>query len=923
MLYGRLAEQTAIDTLLGRIRQGRSGSLVIVGEPGIGKTALLEYAAAHSDGMRVLRGTGVESEAELAFASLHLLLGPVLDRLGRLPDPQRTALSGALGLGPAGPGDRFLIALAVLSLLSELAEERPLVCLLDDVQWLDRASATALEFVARRLEGEGVAMLFATRDSGPAFGTPGVPEMRLSGLDSDASAALLAERMDERPAHPDREAILAQARGNPLALIELPAVSASGEPYDLPGLAPIPVTSRLQDVFGHQVRSLPAATQTLLLAAAANDTGDLAPLLRAGAALGTGIGDLACAEQSGLITLTTGKLVFRHPLVRAAIYHGAPRSQRMTVHSALADAFGETGDAARRAWHRAAATIETDEDVASDLEAAATSAAALGGHAAVAAACERAAQLSEDATAATRRLTLACEAAAMAGEPDRAVELAARAIDQADQAERANDRAVDPLLRARLSHVRGSAYFALGSLREAHAVLTAVAATITDDPVRAFWMLTEALHAAWQLPLDPAMLASTIDAFATLSLPDDHPLMSLVWLLRWCTAMPTGRDPGGFEPLADVIARAGTAGRSDGPRGLTEVAACALVVGRDAVAAEVTESLIADSRNRGIMGWLPAGLTYLATAEMCLGEHRSALVHGVEALRTAQDTGQHKWVNHASGPLAYLAALQGDERRCREYAGTAMAPLAADLAQPAAAWAQTALALLDLGLGRPEDAYRQFEALISGPARFMVGVVRSAPDHVEAAVRSGHPERAAAPLDRFAAWAAQMCQLWADALLARCRALTAPDTQAERHYETALKYHQDDSRPFDHARTQLVYGEWLRRMRRKNEAGAQLSAALATFSELDAGPWRDRALTELRASGAANASADARQRPDVFAVLTPQEFQIIQLAARGMSNRDIAAQLFLSTRTVAYHLYKAYPKLGIAGRTEIPGLLKS
>ncbi|HEX6518640.1 MAG TPA: AAA family ATPase [Streptosporangiaceae bacterium] len=922
MLYGRLAEQSVIDTLLGRARQGRSGSLVIVGEPGIGKTALLDYAAAHSDGMRVLRGTGIESEAELAFASLHLLLGPVLDRLNRLPDPQRTALSGALGLGPAGPGDRFLIALAVLSLLSELAEERPLVCLLDDVQWLDRASATALEFVARRLEGEGVAMLFATRDSGPAFGSPGVPEMRLEGLDGGASAALIAEHGGGLPS-PAREAILAEARGNPLALIELPAVSAPGEPHGLPGLAPIPVTSRMQDVFGHQVRSLPAATQTLLLAAAANDTGDLAPLLRAGAVLGAGIGDLACAEQSGLITLTTGKLVFRHPLVRAAIYHGAPRSQRMAVHSALAGAFSDGGDAARRAWHRAAATIGPDEDVASDLERAATSAAALGGHAAVAAACERAAQLSEDATAATRRLTLACEAAAMAGEPGWAVELAARATDQADQAG-------DPLLRARLSHVRGSAYFALGSLREAHAVLTAVAATITDDPVRAFWMLTEALHAAWQLPLDPALLASTVDAFGTLSLPDDHPLMSMVWLLRWCTAMPTGRDTSGFEPLADVVARAGTAGRSDGPRGLTEVAACALVVGRDALAAEVTESLIADSRNRGIMGWLPAGLTYLATAEMCLGEHRSALVHGVEALRAAQDTGQHKWVNHASGPLAYLAAVQGDERRCREHAATAMAPLATDLAQPAAAWAQIALALLDLGLGRPEDAYRQFDALINGPARFMVGVVRSAPDHVEAAVRSGHPERAAAPLDRFATWAGQMRQLWADALLARCRALTAPDSQAEPHYEAALKYHQDDRRPFDHARTQLVYGEWLRRMRRKNEAGAQLSAALATFSALGAGPWRDRALTELRATGAANANANASgnagpeaTRPDVFAVLTPQEFQIIQLAARGMSNRDIAAQLFLSTRTVAYHLYKAYPKLGIAGRTEIPGLLTS
>jgi ATP/maltotriose-dependent transcriptional regulator MalT len=394
--------------------------------------------------------------------------------------------------------------------------------------------------------------------------------------------------------------------------------------------------------------------------------------------------------------------------------------------------------------------------------------------------------------------------------------------------------------------------------------------------------------------------------------------MSLVWLMRWCTAMPVGRDPAGFQPLAEVIARAGTAGRSDGPRGLTAVAACALVVGRDALAAEITESLIADSRNRGIMGWLPAGLTYLATAEMCLGQHRSALVHGAEALRAARDTGQHKWVNHAAGPLAYLAAVQGDERRCREHARTAMAPLAVDLAQPGAAWAQAATALLDLGHGRPERALGQLDALVSGPARFMVGAIRSAPDHVEAAVRSGHPERTAAPLGRFATWAAQMCQPWADALLARCRALTAPDSCAEQHYESALRSHEADLRPFDQARTQLVYGEWLRRMRRKNEARAQLSAALTTFSSLGAGPWEDRARAELRAAGA---PVPELTRPDVFAALTPQEFQIIQLAARGMSNRDIAAQLFLSTRTVAYHLYKAYPKLGIAGRSEIPALL--
>ena len=495
----------------------------------------------------------------------------------------------------------------------------------------------------------------------------------------------------------------------------------------------------------------------------------------------------------------------------------------------------------------------------------------------------------------------------MAGDLGQVIELAARAAEKASDAK----------LRTRLAHVRGSAYFAQGSLRDAHAVLTAAAAA-DDDPARAFWMLMEATHAAWQLPLDQDLLARTVDAFGALNLPGDHPLISLVWLLRWCTAMAIGRGTAGFEPLAGVMTRAGTAGRSDGPRGLTAVAACALVTGRDTVAAEITQSLIADSRDRGIMAWLPAGLTYLGTAEMCLGEHRDAVVHCAEALRAAQDTGQHKWVNHASGPLAYLAAQQGDERRCREHARTAMAPLAADLAQPAVAWAQAALAVLELARGRPEEALSLLDSLINSPARFQVGAMRSAPDHVEAAVRSGHPERSAGPLERFATWAAQMGQPWADALVARCRALTAPDDRAEEHYESALKSHEAEVRPFDRARTQLLYGEWLRRARRKTEAAAQLRSASATFSSLGANPWNGRARTELLATGVAVPEA---RPPEPFAVLTPQEFQAIQLAARGMSNRDIAAQLFLSTRTVAYHLYKAYPKLGIAGRSEIPPLL--
>jgi DNA-binding CsgD family transcriptional regulator len=909
MLRGRAAEQGAIDALLAGAREGVSGALVIRGEPGIGKTALLHYAAARADGMRVLHGTGVESEVELPFAGLHLLLRPGLDLLRSLPGPQNRALSGAFGLATGEPGDRFLVGLGALTLLSELAEQAPLLCLIDDAQWLDRASAEALGFVARRLDREGIVILFAARDYPQAFASEGIPHMQLQGLDAMSAAALL--QASEVTLPPDlQDQLIAETQGNPLALLELPPILAAAQHGSSLRLGPVPLTNRVLSAFSHQVRLLPPPAQTLLLAAAAEDTGDLAMLLRAGTRLGVNAADLQPAETSGLVSVTAGTLVFRHPLIRAAVYHGASLSQRIAAHHALAAAYDGHRDTDRRAWHQAAAATGPDEQVAAELELTAGRAAGRSGYAAAAAAYERAAQLSEDAAAAARRLAHACEAALRSGNLDAALVLA----------ERAGRDTADREIQARLAQVRASAHFGQGDMRTAHAVLTAGAASIAaTDPARAFWMLSDALYALWLSPLDEDLIAASVAQFDTLALPPDDPLIPLAQLARWATAVSLGGSAEDLGSLDQVITQAGAVGATADPLRRVALAGAAMLPGRDDAAALFAAALVADSRARGTIVMLPAGLVMLAYAETVLGRHRSALISGTEGLQAARDIGQPPWINNACGALAYLAAIEGDEQRCRLYADEALLGPTARAGVAGTTWAQAALALLDLGHGRAQDALDRLETLARSPTRHHIPAVRSAPDHIEAAARLGQAGRAAAPLALYARRAALMCQPWSDALLARCQALCASGSEAERHYIRALALHNRDSRPFDHARTQLVYGEWLRRARRRNEARVHLRAALETFQALGSLPWAAQASAALRASGAA---APWTAAPDIFAGLTPQELQIVELAARGMTNRDIAAQLFLSPRTVAYHLYKAYPKLGITSRTELPARIR-
>ncbi|HEX3213725.1 MAG TPA: ATP-binding protein, partial [Actinomycetota bacterium] len=421
MLYGRRAQCDALERLLADARRSRSGVLVVRGEAGAGKSALLEHAAGQADGMLVLRATGVESEAELPFAALHQLLRPVLGLTGRLAEPQAAALGGALGLADPRAEDRFLISVAVLSLLGEAAEERPVLCLVDEAQWLDRSSAEALAFVARRLDAEGVACLFAARDGDPRdFAGAGLPELRLGGLDPEAAAALLAGTGADLPAEVVGR-LVERTGGNPLALLELPGSLA---PDQLAGRAPLedvlPLTTRLEQTFGERVRRLPGPARALLLAAAAETTGDPAVVLRAGARLGAGAGELAEAEAAGLVRTGDGRLAFRHPLVRSAAYQTGTLADRQAAHRALAEVLTGEDAADQRAWHLAAATVGPDEEAAAGLERSADRARRRGGHAAAAAALERAAGLTGDDDERGRRLAAAATAAWLAGQADRA-----------------------------------------------------------------------------------------------------------------------------------------------------------------------------------------------------------------------------------------------------------------------------------------------------------------------------------------------------------------------------------------------------------------------------------------------------------------------------------------------------------------------
>ncbi|MFD3414447.1 ATP-binding protein [Streptomyces cyaneofuscatus] len=902
MLYGRSAEQARLARLLAEARAGRSGALLLRGEAGIGKTALLDWlagtAAAHAEGgtagggeargdgettgdgreLRVLRVTGVEPEADLAFGGLVQLLWPVQDRLNALPEPQADALRAILGTGREQRGpDRFLTGLAVLTVLADLAEDGPLLCLVDDAQWLDRATAEALLFAARRLAAEGVAIVLAGRDD-DGFTAPGIPELTLPRLDFEDSSRLLADRGRAPALHSQ---IITESAGNPLALIEFDA-ARSDQPHQH---APLPVADRVSSAFRTRIGGLPERTRLMMLIAAAEGRGDLPLLLRASELLGVGIGDLAEAERTGLMYVMDGAVTFRHPLIASATYQSAVLARRIAVHRALAEA---ATDPDCRARHLLAVATGPDREAALELAAAAGRARGRTAYAAASGLFGQAARLTTDPR---QRASWLAEAAALA--------LAAGHAAQADRlAQEADELTGDPATGARIASVRAAVAFELGDRNEAaHGLLARLG---NAAPPEASGLLRTAAAYGW-LAGDADAVRSAAGRLAAGTGAAD-PLVE--GLARLCED-----DAEHGLPLLTrfLERRTGASGPRDADEQAVRMLAltCGLLLGDDEAALGLASAEVRRCRSQALIGELPYALDLLAQTQLLAGRHRDAEAAVTEAEEIARDTGMRRRLVRLGAVRARMAAIEGDARRVRELADATPPALRTGV--------DCALVLLDLGLGDFGSALSRLDPPPPGPDRYTWLSLSTAADRIEAAVRLGQPERAEEALRHCESWARATTAPWAQAVALRCRALI--DDRPEP-YAQALHLHEKGGRPFERARTELLYGEWLRRARRPNEARDVLRSALATFERLRAEPWMRRAAAELRAAGERRVAARVPAE-NLIDRLTPQELQVVRLARGGSSSREIAAQLFLSRRTVEHHLYKAYPKLGVGSRREL------
>jgi DNA-binding CsgD family transcriptional regulator len=896
-LVGRERERAAIGRLIEVSARGESSCLVLRGEAGIGKTALLTYAAARGGGGTVLRTAGVESESDLAFAGLYGLLRPILDELGELPEAQAGALAGALGLAPSVGSDRLLISAATLSLLAAAADEGPLLCLIDDAQFLDAASAEALVFSARRLAAEPVAVIFAAREgAGRAFAAPGLPELVLEGLGTEAAAQLLRASAPEA-ADPVCEWLLAEAAGNPLALLELPSGLSEAQLLGRAALPEaIPLTARLRSAFVQRIDRLPAETRTALLIAALDDGEEVAAVVGAAGEAGLPADALDSAERAGLLRLVGGTIVFRHPLVRSALLESATHSQRRSAHAALAAALSGAEQADRRVWHQALATLTADEEVAAALEASARRYQARAGHASAATAFVRAAELSADEGRRTARLAAAAEAAWAAGQPERARELIARALPLATAQ-----------ARAELLHLRGVIEARTGDLRSAVAVLLE-AADASEDASLTLELLTEATEAAAYAGdyAEAAALGARAEAIEPRTETDRFRVAALSGL----GAELAGDHERAAPLLQEAIHRVE---RLEDPRALILAAILATTGGSLGEGLPWATRAVTIARERALLSVLPVALWQQAAGLVGQGRFKLAYAAGEEGLRLASDFG-HRW--GASWNLANLAtldAVRGDESRTRAHAVEAMELATASGATLIVGFAEWALGLLELTLGRPSEAtdrlllVTRLERAESNPLIALPPI----PDLIEAAARSGRLDEAMDRFDRYTDWVKDSPSPARLSRLARCRAL-AGEGDGREQFEAALAPYAGRS-PFQHARTELLYGEWLRRERAPVDARRHLRRAADLFRQVGAPPWEERAEAGLRATG----ETARRREPSTLDQLTPQELQIAGLVAAGMTNRQIAAQLYLSPRTIDYHLRKIFSKLGVASRTEL------
>jgi DNA-binding CsgD family transcriptional regulator len=904
-LLGRDSERESIRRLLSTARLGIGGTMVVLGEPGVGKTALVEDAVSGVDDMRVLRAIGLEAERHIPFAGLLQLLRPALDRIDDLTGPQAASLSGALGISDEGPGssDRFMIGAAVLSLLSRYADEQPVLVVVDDLQALDRPSAEAVLFAARRLAADPVVVLATARSPEADRLVAGLPVMRLGGLDPGAAAALVSRAVGA-PLVPSRmEPLIRLANGNPLALLELAGDDVDAlatDPEDLPARLPETISS----AFARRLDLLDEASRTAVLVAAVCG-GDLLVTTRACTSLGIGADALAEAEDAGLISLDGGNVAFRHPLVRAATYSQAAARERRAAHVAVAEALPES-DSDRRAWHLAEAIWTPDARVSDLLADAADRAMARTAYSIASGAYERSARLTPDFEHRADRLLQAAEAAWLAG-------LTERALALLDSHTREN-----PTTSARVRHLalRGAIAARTGRLNEAREMLLA-AADLTTDPSEECVLVADAVHASFYLAGAPAASALAARLAGLAPKVTDPKARALGLIATGMARILVGEGGGARDLRAAVPLIESTPSLYGDPHRISCVMLVPLFL-RDATEGGLRR-YVEQVREQAGVGALPAVLFHVARDQATTASWAEAEANYLESVRLAEETGQVTERLMSLAGLCWLESRLGRTAACLAHASEVLAAPDAVHLPMAEAWVHFAVGDLELSLGSPGRAveeFRRLEGLMKLHELADVDLMPGA-ELVEALLRLGDASLAADVAAAYGRAAERKAQPWALARAARARALVSAAGSAERCFEEALEAHALTLDRFETARTRLSYGEWLRRGGRRVDARGELRVALDEFEQLGAERWAEVAAAELAATG----ETVQRRGADPRNQLTPQELQVSLLLVEGRTTREAAAALFLSPKTVEYHLRKVYTKLGISSRADLADIL--
>jgi DNA-binding CsgD family transcriptional regulator len=907
MLHGRQTECGVLDGLIEGVRGGRSAVLVVRGEAGAGKTALLDYAVESAPDLTLVRAAGVESEMELAYAGLHQLCAPLLDQLARLPAPQRDALRIAFGLAAGPAPDRFLVSLAVLSLLSETAGSRPVMCVVDDVQWLDQASVQVLAFAARRLPAGAVLVIFAARDPGTDF--DGLPELIVAGLRHGDARELLGSvvrwPLDERVA----DQIVAETRGNPLALLELPRGRSPAElagGFGWPQVLPGP--GRIREDLARRLQNLPDRTRLLLAVAAADPTGDPALVRRAAGSLGLGAELVEQAEETELVDFggIGGRLVFRHPLLRSAAYRTVSRSERRTVHAALAGVTDGQADPDRLAWHLAQAAPGPDPEVAANLERSAGRARERGGLAAAAAFLERSMMLTAEPGRRAERTLAAAQASSQAGAFDKALSLLARA----------ETGPLDEFSSARVDLLRGQIAFASGLDKDAPPLLLKAAKRLESlDP----GLARETYLSAWLAALFAGRFAGAGDlaevsqAARALPRPARSPdLAELVLdgLTLLVTEGPAVAAPA-LRRAVSAVASADSCAEAEFRWGWLGQAAASALWDEVRWRAILTRQ-VQLGRQAGALDRLPIGLDFLATDAAWRGDFTAAAALIAETAAVCAATGARR------APLAAMlvASLRGDRAETMTLIQAGLAEAEASGQGVAVTYAHWAAAVLNNGLGRYQKALAAAQQATQDTPALYVSMW-ALPELVEAAVRCGNGQVAAEAVQRLAETTQPAGTDFGLGLEARSRALVSEGTAAEALYREAIGRLGRTQLGPELARAHLLYGEWLRRAGRRTDAREQLRTASQMLTGMEVDGFAERARHELLATG----ETARKRKVETSGDLTAQEAQIARLALDGLSNPEISTQLFLSPRTVEWHLRKVFAKLDISSRRQLRGAL--